>query len=280
MDQINAEQENILDLLEWCKEHGDQSSLLELFLRIHNLLGVFGRLDLRVAWGEYAIEAAKAVGTLADLGRLYAVSMGWAAMKRGELNQANSWMERGLQLIRQSGEQELECLVLRFMGRLRNLEGRDEQALQLYQSALAIAQKRDFSGLIAGLNADIAYWEMQHSLLDEAEKHTRESIRGFEDLGDDVRATDRTIMLADILVRQGRFSQAEECLLPCLRRVEEDLGHLEGIAHGYACLAHIRAYQGDLIEAKRCYHYAKQVYDKIGMIVESFPIGLPSIPEE
>jgi len=41
----------------------------------------------------------------------------------------------------------------------------------------------------------------------------RESIRGFESLGDYVRVADRVIMLADILIRQGKFSDAEECLL-------------------------------------------------------------------
>jgi LuxR family glucitol operon transcriptional activator len=280
VDRIKAEQENILDLLEWCKEHNDQFCLLEIFLRIQDLLGVFGRLDLRVAWGEYAIEAAKAVDALAALGRLYAVTMGWAALKRGELDQASSWIDKGLQIFRQSGEQELECVAMRFLGRLRQLEGREEQALQIFLDTLAIAEEKHFQGSIAGLNADIAYWEMQHGSLDTAERYMRESIRGFESLGDYVRASDRVIMLADILIRQGKFSDAEECLLPNLEHVEKELGQLEAIAHGYACLAHIRAHQGDIAEARRCCAYAREVYDKIGMKAESFPIGLPSISEE
>ncbi len=201
VSQVNNELDNILDLLEWCQAQQDQGSLLELFLRVQDFLGVFGRLNLRVAWGEHAIRAAKAVGSLADLGRLYAVTMGWAAIKRGELDEAQDWLNKGLEIIRQSGDQKLEGVTLRFLGRLKMAKEQPEQALQIYEDTLAMAKVKGFEGLIARLNSDLAYWEMQYGTLDKAESYIRESIGGFEALNDSVRASDRSIMLANILVR-------------------------------------------------------------------------------
>jgi len=88
---------------------------------------------------------------------------------------------------------------------------------------------------------------------------------------------DRSIMKADILVLQGRFTEAEACLLPNFAVVEEVVGQLEAVAHAYACLAHIRAHQGRLAEAEHCCRSAREIYDRIGMQVEVFPIGLPEI---
>jgi len=123
-------------------------------------------------------------------------------------------------------------------------------------------------------------WEMQNGTLEEAERHIRQSIKGFEDLDVAVRTSDRSIMFADILVRQGRLCEAEECLLPSLECVERELGQLEAVARGYACVAHIRTHQSNVAEAERRCTHAKQIYDKIGMKQEVFPIGLPSLSAE
>jgi tetratricopeptide (TPR) repeat protein len=233
-----------------------------------------------VTWGEYAIQAAKALGCLRDLGRLYAIAMGWAAIKRGELDRASEWLDEGLRIIKASNDQELECAVLRLLGRLRNAQGQSKEALRIYQSALTMARARGSASVVAGLNSDLAYWEMRHGTPEEAERYIRESIAEFEDLDDSVRVHDRSIMLANILVHQGKSSEAEEWLLPNLASIEEGFGHREAVAHGYACLAHIRASQGNVSEAKRYCADAREVYERIGMQQETFPIGLPSICEE
>lgn len=277
---VSEELENILDLLEWCKQQGNQSILVELFLRIQDFLGVFGRLELRMVWGEHAIQAARTTGTPADLGRLYALTMGWACIKRGELDQAHEWLDKGLQIIRRSDDQKLECAALRFLGRLTLLGGQAEQARQIYEDVLSIASTERFEGLDAALKSDLAYWEMQYGTLDEAEKYIRESISDFEKLGDSIRVSDRSIMLANILVHQGKCSEAENVLLPNLQRLEEELDQPEAVAAGYACLAHIHAHEGDLNEAIRCCKRARQIYDEVGMQEETFPIGLPRVCQQ
>ncbi len=276
---VKTELQNILDLLEWCEGQAKEDFLLKLFLNIHDLLGVFGNLNIRVKWALHAIQAAKVVGTAADLGRLYA-TMGWIDMKRGELDQAHQWLDQALQVIEQSDASELKCVALRFLGRLEGIKGNVKDAQEIRQTALALAKSKGFTGVVSGLNSDLAYWEMNRRNFDKAEEYIREAISGFEDLNDIVRASDRSVMLANILVRKGNYSEAEEVLIPVLNRIEVDLGQLEAIAAGYACLAHIRAQQGNISEAKGCCVRAKQIYDKMGMQEETFPIGLPTVCKE
>jgi tetratricopeptide (TPR) repeat protein len=203
--------------------------------------------------------------------------MGWVAIKRGELDQARRYIEQGLEDIRQSGDQELECVALRFLGRLEVAEGQPRQALHTYQDALAIAKTEGFEAAATALNSDLAYWEMEYGTLAEAEKYIRAAISGFEELNDIVRASDRSMMLANILVRREKYSEAEKTLLPVLDRIETEVGQLEAVAAGYACLAHIRVHQDRTSEAKECCARSKQIYDKIGMHKERFPIGLPAV---
>ena len=110
--------------------------------------------------------------------------------------------------IRKSGDQELECAALRFLGRLELAEGKFRQAKHTYQDVIAIAKAEGFEGVLAGQESDLAYWEMKHGTLAEAEKHIREAIRGFEELNDIVRVSDRSMMLANILIRQEKYSEA------------------------------------------------------------------------
>jgi tetratricopeptide (TPR) repeat protein len=275
--RVSEELENILDLLEWCKQQGNSSLLVELFLRIQDFLGVFGRLELRMVWVEHAIQAARKTEALADLGRFYALTMGWVCIKRGELDQARGWLDHGLQIIRQSNNQKLECAALRFLGRLTLIEGQAEQARQIYEDVLSIASAESLEDLEAALKSDLAYWEMQYGTLDEAERYIQESISIFEDLGDSIRVSDRSIMLANILVHQGKYSEAENVLLPNLQRLKEELDQPEAVAAGYACLAHIRAHEGDLSEATWCCKRARKIYEEVGIQEETFPIGLPRV---
>ncbi len=274
--QVKNEVHNVLDLLEWCKDQGEQHYLLELFLRIHHLLGVFGYLSTREYWGHHAIQAAKVPGVTAHLGILY-VAMGWLYIKRGDLARARRYLERGITFSRQNNDCEAEYLAMRYLGRLDSLEGDAVRALQTYLNALTMAMAGGYEAVVAGINADLSYWHMQHGTLEEAEKHVKAAIDGFEELNDIVRASDRTIMLANILVRQGKFSEAEKYLLPSLQHLEKDLRQPEAVAAGYACLAHICAEQGNRVEAIKCCNRAEQIYDRIGMREETFPIGLPEI---
>lgn len=279
IDRISLELDNILDLLEWCKEKEEDDSILELFLRIHDYMGVFGRLDLRATWGKYAIQIAEQKGTTGDLGRLYAISMGWLALKRGELELAKRWLTKGLQCIRETKNLELECAAMRFLGRVYLAQGHVDLALEQYTKILPIAKANGFLGLIGGVNSDLSYWEMQHGALEKAEAYAHEAIDMFRKLND-IRAFDRSIMLANILVRQERFSEAEDLIKDKLDYLENRLGQKEAIANAYACLAHIRVYQGNVQEAQSYCNYARQIFDKIGMKKETYPIGLPLVCQD
>jgi tetratricopeptide (TPR) repeat protein len=274
--RTKRELDNLFDLLDWCQKQDRQRALLDLFLRIHGLLGVFGDHNRREQWGSAAIAAAEAIGSARDLGVLYAFTVGWLNLKRGDLRRARRYLEKGLASIRQSDDREAECLTLRFLARLEVVEGNAERALQIYQQALSMAEEGGFDGVAAGTDADMAYWHLQHGSLEEAEKRVRTAIDVFEDLDDTIRASDRTIMLANILVRQKRYAEAEEILLPSLERLQE-LDQPEAVAAGCACLAHIRAHQGDEAEAVRFCIQARQIYDRIGAREEIFPIGLPDV---
>ncbi|MBN1872831.1 MAG: hypothetical protein JXA33_01260 [Anaerolineae bacterium] len=281
VDHVRDERDNILDLMEWCVQHNERERLLDLFLRVQDFLGVFGLLDLRIIWGKYIIEIAEAENRIADLGRLYAVTLGWAALKRGELDQAEVYLQQGLEFIERNSNKGLAYTAKRFQSRLWRLQGRTEESEQMLMWLLARAKEEGFSGLVAGIESDLAYAEMLYNHdLRSAEAYIRSSICGFRDLGDSVRVADRSIIKADILVLQKQFAEAEACLLPNLEIVEKTLGQLEAVAHGYACLAHIRAHQGESVGAAQCCRYAREVYDRIGMQAEIFPIGLPEIGEQ
>ena len=144
---------------------------------------------------------------------------------------------------------------------------------------LPVARANGFLGLIGGINSDLSYWEMQYGSLEKAEAYVREAIDIFRKLND-IRVFDRSIMLANILVRQERFSAAEDLIKNKLGYLENRLGQKEAIANAYACLAHIRVYQGNVREAQSYCNYARQIFEKIGMKEETYPIGLPVVCQD
>ncbi|WP_339235980.1 NB-ARC domain-containing protein [Bacillus sp. FSL K6-1012] len=111
LDQMKKEWPNILKVIKWASETGQNEILNELITRISHFLSRIN-LPLRIEYGRKAADAAHQLGQHTREAFFRIDTAGWALMEVNDLDRALQQIEAGLKTLEQSdtGEQDVHDL--------------------------------------------------------------------------------------------------------------------------------------------------------------------------
>jgi predicted ATPase/DNA-binding SARP family transcriptional activator/DNA-binding CsgD family transcriptional regulator len=141
IEVLEAEHDNMRAALAWATERGET----ELGLRLAGALGEFwyarGHYGEGKRWLERAL--AKDGGTAPAAARAKALeAVGWLAIERGEIEEAEIAAEEGLALSVQTGiESTRRASFLRMLGTMARIRGDNERAKELYEESLSLSRE-------------------------------------------------------------------------------------------------------------------------------------------
>ena|GEM_PF-417838 len=266
VQEIRANLVNIFDALTWCQESKQWKSVIDLVTLVQDYLALAGYWYERVEWGEKAVEAARQINDVKALGFLYADTLGWVALTRGELENAERWVREGLEYARQTGDREVQCMAMRYLSRLARNARDSAGALDWLKQADQIAAELS-DGFKAGVAIDwAAYYDLIEGNLQEAEKWTRKSCDGFRKMHDVVRSARKDVDLARLCLRQERFQEARDLLVEPIHLFERlgVRGTEDNLAYAHHCLGEIDAKTGHPNQAYLRLQRASDIYRLIG----------------
>lgn len=243
---------------------GDATQQALLYLkqaRAHDRLGEY---SLSLRWTRRGLnllegaDAGDAVAARAQLETFYAIGK----QNQGRGREAVDWCRRGIADAEAAGDDRVLAHALFVLDWALVTLGRIDEATNSAR-ALAIYEELDDlpgqSVVVNGMGA-FAYWQGRWDDATALYERSRE-IR--ERLGDPVTAADGTYNIAEILVDQGRFDEAETMLTDVLRtwRAADARGR---IADATRLLGRIASRTGRPEEGSRLLEDARAVYQELG----------------
>ncbi|MEC1775822.1 NB-ARC domain-containing protein [Bacillus mojavensis] len=115
LDQIKKEWPNILKVIKWSSETGQNEILIELITRISHFLSRIN-LPLRIEYGRKAADAAHQLGQKTREAFFRIDTAGWALMEVNDLDEALQQIEAGLKTLEQSDTEEQDVHDLKVWG--------------------------------------------------------------------------------------------------------------------------------------------------------------------
>ncbi|MEC1732689.1 NB-ARC domain-containing protein [Bacillus mojavensis] len=115
LDQIKKEWQNILKVIKWASETGQNEILIELITRISHFLSRIN-LPLRIEYGRKAADAAHQLGQNKREAFFRIDTAGWALMEVNDLDGALQQIEAGLKTLEQSDTEEQDVHDLKVWG--------------------------------------------------------------------------------------------------------------------------------------------------------------------
>ncbi|PAY11985.1 NB-ARC domain-containing protein [Bacillus sp. 7705b] len=115
LDQMKKEWPNILKVIKWASETGQNEILNELITRISHFLSRIN-LPLRIEYGRKAADAAHQLGQHTREAFFRIDTAGWALMEVNDLDRALQQIEAGLKMLEQSDTEEQDVHDLKVWG--------------------------------------------------------------------------------------------------------------------------------------------------------------------
>ncbi|MEC1646339.1 tetratricopeptide repeat protein [Bacillus halotolerans] len=257
LDQMKKEWPNILKVIKWASETGQNEILNELITRISHFLSRIN-LPLRIEYGRKAADAAHQLGQHTREAFFRIDTAGWALMEVNDLDGALQQIEAGLRILEQSdaqdahdlkvwghalkarlflkaGQQEkaetilnkiedqpisptIQHRVLLVRGDLNFARGLDEEAIQLYEVANEISSTYGGEKTIeAYFNLGVAY--VKCGRFEKAEE-------AFEQMLYDKHNANQVELIyyhygmAQLLYRKGEKTKAMEANQKAIRLID------------------------------------------------------------
>ncbi len=182
----------------------------------------------------------------------------------GQLKEAGEELKEVADLAHGQGTMAVECEALVLLSDIDQRQGRALEARRRLDAAEALASTLGNSSLqikVAFISATVTFdfeGEYQSAIED-----LRNAVATAEELDDRELRTEGYLRIASLLVNLGRFEEAEEELLRCLR-VAGEMGSLKVEAEATAWLGGVKYYRGDREEGKRLGLQAREWLERTG----------------
>lgn len=208
-------------------------SVVHIAEMLSKLFFEFGNYDVAIQFGERAVRVSEKVTPFSDLlaSTVYH-NMGVVLCKTSELHKAKEYVEKAL-----------------------------------LPESLSIEDRINYLNTLANIELDLGYVEKAHSLIFESK-------RLYDEISEEIE--DQTLIepilnsLAQVLIEQGHFEEAEDILLKNIETLKEKgLDHFPIIAAVYSNLATTWLERGGYEKAKSFFKNALEVY--INLFTEDHP---------
>ncbi|MBI2171019.1 MAG: tetratricopeptide repeat protein [Chloroflexi bacterium] len=270
---------NIRGSMEWClarpKEQSAALLLTELVTNLYHFLLVRGYWVERIAWGETAVEAAKAIG---DDQRLATImqNLGIANQDQGRTEEAADLYQQSLEIAKRLGDRQGIAVTLHQLGILAQHQGRTEEARDLYQQSLDIKKRLGDQQGIATTLHNLGAIAQDQGRLEEARDLYQQSLDTRKRLGDQQGIAKSLHSLGILAQDQGRPEEARDLYQQSLD-IKKRLGDQQGIAATVHQLGRLAQDQGRPEEAAGLYQQsldiAKRLGDQRGVAISLHQLG-------
>jgi tetratricopeptide (TPR) repeat protein len=207
-------------------------------------------------YAEQAFEASRE-SERPDLMSWAAIELAGSYLSRFELDRADELATEALRLAEESGGIVTRGQALHILGDIADQRREPEQAIGLYERAIAL-----FAEAGAALDQARSLNHLAETIMDtgdfpRAERHLREAMRMLMPLGDRAYLCESQRILAENLVRQGRLEEAERQALAAMETVGPN--DVTSLATTRMALGLVRGAQGRDAEAEELLRSALQV---------------------
>jgi tetratricopeptide (TPR) repeat protein len=234
-------------------------------VRLHRSLGYLLSLLGRYERAErHFLQALALVSDFNDLKAEFycCLDLVFTSVNRGDLEKAEEYCSDALRRARQLEDKELEGATLTAVARLRTMQGRFEEAKELYLQGLNL-QNVQLDSLDPSELNNLGNLYAHTNDLSQAELFYRKAVERKKEDGDIASAAGSLVNLGNVYYAQGRISEAEDALKESLG-VARDLG-LYGIEYrALRDLGNIRRAQNDISSAINFYKEALLLSKAVG----------------
>ncbi len=228
-------------------------------------------LERESANGRAALDFAYERGE-GTLGLQLATWFGFFWIKRGQMSEANLWLERMLALDEARGAQAASPAVrsraLYYASSLTIHLGRRDRALAFAEEALALARRTGDQSNISNALALLGSIALAGGAEDEATTYFTESYvaaKRAKDTGDTHQISLALLNLGELARKRGDVARATEFLEEALADVRA-IDMTWGIANILTLLGHVARQQQDYERAKVRYRESLALYQRLGNV--------------
>jgi tetratricopeptide (TPR) repeat protein len=188
---------------------------------------------------------------------------GIAALKRGDLDEAERWHRQSLTVWEENGDRYMMAGDYHQLGRVEQERGNLDEAEQWHRQALGINKEFGNQSGIAASSQELGFVAQERQDWDQAEQWYHRSLAIKERLGDRPAATTSYTELGVLAQRRGRLDEAEQWHHKALI-IQEELDDRPGKATTYHLLGTLAQARGRLDEAEQWYSQSGAILEELG----------------
>jgi tetratricopeptide (TPR) repeat protein len=265
-DALEAEKDNLLNVIDIAFDSGDWESVLSITdILVNPVIGVLsvrGYWDEAIRRGEQAVVAARETKNEGRIAQ-FAVNIATIRKNRGEYDEARQAYQQALVTFKKLGSDGNVAVALHQLGLLAQDQGEMEEARRLYNESLEIAKRLgDQSGIAISLN-QLAMLAQDQGEIEEARRLYNESLEIRKRLNDQSGIAITLHNLAAIAQDQGEMEEARRLYNESLE-IAKRLGDQSGIAITLHELGRLAQAKGNSEEARRLYNESLEIKKKLG----------------
>ncbi len=244
--RLEHEYNNLQVALQWFLDEAGQEANRELGLRLTTALGKFWLMRGNGSYGRTTLE--RALANSQGVSILYRTkafaTAGFIASKQGDLDQAETWLNKSLALSRQQDDTRGTARALRELGNVAMLRGENGKANDLLEEGVTLFKEL---GDIPGINdtlltlADVFLIQGKYS---RASSFLEESLVFYRKAGLVAMIAQTLNLLANAVFFQGNVLRAQTLLeesLPLAKEVDDK----DSIAYALILIGLVHLIQGE-----------------------------------
>ncbi len=261
---LEFEKENLKKLIYICFKAGQFEEVLELGRKISSFFMVRGYWQEIIRYGEVGVKSADVIEDNISLITISIDILGWTYLKMGDLDTAESWIKKGLEIATKINDQKRIGVGIRFLGKVAFERDKIENAIEYTKNALDISKEINYNILEFHLYSDLGRIRLKQNKYKEAESEFKKSIEGFKKINKENRTISKLAYLGDALCLQDNFEESEDYYNQCLL-ISQKYGRKDTLARAKLGLAKINEKRNNLKEALNLTNEAYNLFEKLGM---------------
>jgi non-specific serine/threonine protein kinase len=208
---------------------------------------------------EESLEVWRTVGDKKRIASALS-TLGVAAQRQGDYEQATARFEEGLPLLREVGEKQWTAIVLSSLGLIALYQGNHQRARALCEESLALFRNSGDIRGIASVLTNLGMMRLEQGDDAQAARLCEESLALRREMGDKGGSAHTLLVLGRVALSGHQYQQAASHYKDSLA-ICQDLGEKEGIALALEGLAAIAAALGQAKSAARLLGTAETLRD-------------------